>query len=117
MDEVDAEELRDRLGQLPLLDVRNAAEYAGTAGYPCDKRQGHIPTARHVELGDLMDAAGPEEVRALVGEPEGAEVVAYCHSGGRSAIAVQILRGAGYQARNYAGSWHDWSSRAELPVE
>jgi thiosulfate/3-mercaptopyruvate sulfurtransferase len=117
MDDVTADELKERLGQVVLLDVRNETEYIGTAGYPCDARQGHIPTARHLPLDRLMEAGGPEEIRALVGEPEGAEVIAYCHSGGRSAMAVQVLRGAGYAARNYAGSWHDWSSRAELPVE
>ncbi len=27
------------------------------------------------------------------------------------------LRAAGYDARNYAGSWHEWSRHEELPLE
>jgi thiosulfate/3-mercaptopyruvate sulfurtransferase len=57
----------------------------------------------------------PAEVRALVGDAE--EVVAYCHSGSRSALATLALRAAGYEARNYAGSWHEWSRHPELPLE
>jgi thiosulfate/3-mercaptopyruvate sulfurtransferase len=114
--EIEADELNARLGEVALIDVRNEAEYAGAAGYPCDSRQGHIPTARHLALDDLMLVGSSEELRELVGEPEGAEVVVYCHSGGRSAIAVQILRSAGYQARNYAGSGHEWSRRDDLPA-
>ncbi len=48
--------------------------------------------------------------------PKGAEVIAYCHSGGRSAMAVQALGAAGYVARNYVGSWHEWAASPELPV-
>ena len=59
----------------------------------------------------------PDEIRALVGLPEGAEIVAYCHSGSRSALATLALRSAGYCARNYAGSWHEWSRHVELPIE
>jgi thiosulfate/3-mercaptopyruvate sulfurtransferase len=44
-------------------------------------------------------------------------VVSYCHSGARSAIAAQILRVLGYDARNYVGSWHEWSRHDDLPVE
>ena len=72
--------------------------------------QGHIPGARHLELSELLELA-PDEIRERVGLPEGAELVAYCHSGSRSALAAQILRGAGYDARNYPGSWHEWSRR------
>jgi 3-mercaptopyruvate sulfurtransferase SseA len=27
------------------------------------------------------------------------------------------LRHAGYRARNYAGSWHEWSRHDDLPLE
>lgn len=113
------EELRLRLGDpgLALLDVRTEAEFSGRAGYPCDGRQGHIPGARHVALDLLLACRTADEVRELVELPAGTEVVAYCHSGSRSGVAVQVLRAAGYEARNYAGSWHEWSSDPGLPAE
>ena len=84
-------------------------------GYPCDHRQGHVPGARNVDLQQLIEAADAAAIRALVAAPEGAEVIAYCHSGGRSAMAAQLLRVAGYEARNYVGSWHEWSADPRLP--
>jgi thiosulfate/3-mercaptopyruvate sulfurtransferase len=117
------EELARRLEdpELTILDVRRADEFSGKGGYPCDPRQGHIPGARHLEAGELFAAPGmprpPEEIRALVGLSEGAEIVAYCHSGSRSALAAMALRSAGYRARNYTGSWHEWSRHDELPLE
>lgn len=116
--DVTRDELVGRLGEpgLALLDVRTPEEYTGEAGYPSDPRQGHIPGARNVELAALL-GTGPEGVRELVGAPEGAEVIAYCHSGSRSAVAVQLLRAAGYEARNYAGSWAEWSRDPALPAE
>jgi thiosulfate/3-mercaptopyruvate sulfurtransferase len=116
-------ELARRLGdpQLTILDVRRPGEYRGKEGSACDPRQGHIPGARNVEVGELFVGPGQplpaEQVRALVGLPEGAEIVAYCHSGSRSALATLALRAAGYRARNYAGSWHEWSRHKELPIE
>jgi thiosulfate/3-mercaptopyruvate sulfurtransferase len=117
------EELRDRLGEdgLTLVDVRSEEEFRGRGGYPCDPRQGHIPGARHLEVERLFAAPGrPQEawaVRELTGLPEGAEIVAYCHSGSRSAVGALALRAAGYDARNYSGSWHEWSRHEDLPIE
>jgi thiosulfate/3-mercaptopyruvate sulfurtransferase len=117
------QEISSRLGDpsLTVLDVRTPDEYSGRRGNQCDPRQGHIPGARNLEVGDLFEAPGrpapPERIRELVGLPEGAEIVAYCHSGSRSALATLALRSAGYDARNYAGSWHEWSRHDELPLE
>jgi thiosulfate/3-mercaptopyruvate sulfurtransferase len=110
--EVTREDLVGRLGEVPLLDVRTPEEFSGEAGYPCDPRQGHIPGARHLELRELLTRSS-DEIRELVGLPEGAEIIAYCHSGSRSAMAVEALRAAGYEARNYAGSWHEWSREGD----
>ena len=116
--DVTVTELAARLDdpQLTILDVRTEPEFTGTGGYPCDARQGHLPGARHVPLHDLL-LASTDGVRDLVGAAPGSEVVAYCHSGQRSATAVEILAAAGYRARNYRGSWHEWSHDASLPAE
>ena len=119
MSDVTLTELVERLGDpgLVLLDVRRADEFAGEVVAPCDPRPGRIPGARHLDVARLFEAYSLEAVRDLVGAEEGAEVIAYCHSGTRSAMAVQILAAAGYDARNYVGSWHEWSRNAELPAE
>ena len=92
------------------------AEWSGTA-----PRQGHIPKARHLEVDRLFAGPGrpvsPELIVKLTGLPPDAEIVCYCHSGARSALAVLALRAAGYNVRNYTGSWHEWSRHSDLPLE
>jgi thiosulfate/3-mercaptopyruvate sulfurtransferase len=116
--DVTRDELAGRLGdpELVLLDVRTPEEYTGERGAPCDPRQGHIPGARNIDVAELMELSA-EELRERIAAPEGAEVIAYCHSGGRSAIACSLLRAVGYDARNYVGSWHEWSRDESLPAE
>ena len=89
---------------------------AGARGAPCDPRQGHIPGARLLELSELLGLS-PQQLQAAVGVPPGVEVIAYCHSGSRSQVAVAALRSAGYEARNYVASWHAWSRDESLPAE
>jgi thiosulfate/3-mercaptopyruvate sulfurtransferase len=114
--EIAIEELAARLGEIAIVDVRTPHEFDGTLGQPCDPRQGHIPGARNVDVYQLMQL-DPAQIEAAVGIEAGSEVVAYCHSGSRSAIAAQMLRALGYDARNYVGSWHEWSRHDDLPLE
>lgn len=113
--EIAFDELVRRREELTLVDVRAPEEYEGVLGAPCDPRQGHIPGAVHLRLEELvgLDAVA---VSVRLGLAPGEEVVAYCHSGARSGIAVEILARLGYTARNYRGSWHEWS-RSEQPAE
>jgi thiosulfate/3-mercaptopyruvate sulfurtransferase len=114
--DIELDELRNRLGAVAIVDVRSAFEFDGSTGYPCDPRQGHIPGAIHLDVSRLVDLPA-EQIQGALGVDSGAEVIVYCHSGGRSAVAAQMLRGLGYDARNYPGSWHEWSRHDELPVE
>lgn len=116
MTDIDVTELAARLGEVRLVDVRSASEYDGSLGKSCDPRQGHIPGARNLDVTRLMQLEASEIAEELSLEP-GVEIVAYCHSGSRSAVATQILRSLGYDARNYLGSWHEWSRHDELPLE
>jgi thiosulfate/3-mercaptopyruvate sulfurtransferase len=114
---VTVEELARRLDEpdLVLIDVRSSVEFSGESGYPCDPRQGHLPGARNVPL-DVVFSVPGDELEGVIGAPKGAEVIVYCHSGSRSSIAATALLRAGYRARNYVGSWHEWSRREDLPA-
>jgi thiosulfate/3-mercaptopyruvate sulfurtransferase len=115
MTEITIEELSGRLGEVLVLDVRTPQEYDGTGGQPCDPRQGHLPGARNLDVYRLLELT-PEQLAHELSAGDGVEIVAYCHSGSRSGLAVQALRAHGYDARNYVGSWHEWS-RTDLPLE
>jgi thiosulfate/3-mercaptopyruvate sulfurtransferase len=118
VEDVTLEELRRRLESpgVALVDVRTRAEFEGKAPAHCDPRHGHIPGAVNVPLERILECRSAEDVRQLIGLPAGSEIVAYCHVGTRSGFAVQVLSGAGYQARNYPGSWHEWSREVEEPT-
>jgi thiosulfate/3-mercaptopyruvate sulfurtransferase len=106
-----------------VIDVRNDLEWAGTDDTPCCKRRGHIPNAIHIEWTKFQENGRfkpPAEILALL-EEHGIntrnEMAAYCHRGARSANTYYALKYAGVPgARNFIGSWHEWSARADLPV-
>lgn len=91
---------RARTGEVTVLDVRPAEEFAA----------GHLPGAVNLPLGELE--------KRLAELPLGQPVVAYCR--GPYCVlaydAVAKLREAGFQARRLEGGLPEWR-RAGLPVE
>jgi molybdopterin/thiamine biosynthesis adenylyltransferase/rhodanese-related sulfurtransferase len=96
IDELGVLEARERLGGAdpPLaIDVREPDEW----------QEGHIPGALHVPRGNLES-----RIEALVPD-KGRELLLYCASGNRSALASRTLAELGYgRVTNLAGGFVDW---------
>ena len=116
MSEISLEDLRERLDEVVVLDVRSRGEFLGEQVAPCDPRAGRIPGSRHLDVQELLSLT-PAQIAERIGPPGQDELVAYCHSGSRSQLAAEILRSLGYRALNYRGSWHEWSRDDSLPAE
>lgn len=85
-------------GDVQLIDVRA----------PHEHEAGHIAGGRLIELGELASQAQTIE--------RDRPVILYCRSGGRSAMATEALRQAGYDAHNMLGGMLEWQA-AGLPME
>jgi len=98
---VDAAEAFARLqrGEITVLDVRGASEYAS----------GHVPGAVHIPLGDL-----PARATEL---PRDRPVALYCGGGTRARIGASVLRRAGFERLLDQGGGFPGHAAAGLPVE
>lgn len=112
-------------GTLAVLDVRSKGEFTGTESRQCCVRPGRIPGSVWLEWTELLDrqlhfkeARSANAMLSRLGLSREKEVVTYCHRGARAASAYYALRNLGYEkVRNYIGSWHEWSSRVDLPAQ
>ncbi|MFJ8622166.1 rhodanese-like domain-containing protein [Kitasatospora sp. NPDC093550] len=92
------EQLRPRLGQLTLIDVRSPGEYAA----------GHIPGAVNIPL-DQLDRALP----TLRGVAEQNELAVVCAAGPRAENACRQLAAAGIPTLTLTGGTHAWSGAGQ----
>ncbi|WP_125130427.1 sulfurtransferase [Microbacterium sp. 10M-3C3] len=124
-------------GHLPVLDIDDAAELAGSGilldvraeeryrgdAEPIDPRAGHIPGAVNLPTTGNVDADGrfldPDALRArfaAAGVQPDATVGVYCGSGVTASHAALALVLAGYRPHLYPGSWSQWSNHPDRPV-
>jgi thiosulfate/3-mercaptopyruvate sulfurtransferase len=93
---------------------------------PLDTTAGHIPGAKNHFFQWNVDEQGvfrtPEELRAkisaTVGDVPADQIVCYCGSGVTACHNLLAFEHAGLTgAKLYAGSWSEWSSDPNRPIE
>jgi thiosulfate/3-mercaptopyruvate sulfurtransferase len=87
-------------------------------------KSGHIPGARSLPFGEVLDnqkMRAPDDLRARfaqAGIDGGTPVITSCGSGVTAAVLSLAMVVAGLpEAPIYDGSWSEWGSRDDTPVE
>jgi thiosulfate/3-mercaptopyruvate sulfurtransferase len=107
---------------MDIIDARSARFYKGEpAGM---SRGGHIPGAKNIAFTDVIDSTNKflsyDDLKTIfdkAGIRSGSKVITYCHIGQQASLLYFVARYLGHDASLYDGSFEDWSSREDLPVE
>jgi len=113
------------------LDVRDRDEWIGLSSSPYNPdfcpRKGRIPNAVWLEWHRLMNSdseiptfRSPAEIQEIcqsIGITSESIVYIYCFKGSRAANTLIALKQAGISAKNYFGSWNEWSRDFSLPID
>ena len=110
-----------------VLDARDEGQYTGAVARG-EGRAGHVPGARHLHSDSLFDPENgtflPDEElsaklrEAGVPEDRDASLISYCNGGVAATVPLFALHRLGYKnLANYDGSWNEWGTREDLPIE
>jgi thiosulfate/3-mercaptopyruvate sulfurtransferase len=104
-----------------ILDTRAPEAFFGEAAQP---RTGHIPGAVNLNSASLIDSKGMfleteklKEIFTSAGLKAGTDLTLYCYIGQSTCIVYTAARLLGYPAHVYDGSFEEWSSIDDLPLE
>jgi thiosulfate/3-mercaptopyruvate sulfurtransferase len=120
---VDAEYIRKNLNNpnVVLIDARAADRFRGE-NETLDPKAGHIPGAISKPFAENLNGKkfkSSDELKERFADlPKDKEIIVYCGSGVSANHNLIALEEAGIKgAKLYAGSWSDWVSYEENPVE
>jgi thiosulfate/3-mercaptopyruvate sulfurtransferase len=119
---VPMEGVRTRPKELIVVDARSAERFAGQPS-PLDPKPGHIPGAVSRAWQESLRPDGSwrspaEQAARFAGLPEPTRLIHSCGSGVTACANLLAMEIAGLKgARLYPGSWGDWCSYDENPVE
>ncbi|HYF91054.1 MAG TPA: sulfurtransferase [Symbiobacteriaceae bacterium] len=105
-----------------VIDARSASRYAGNPD-PLDAKPGHIPGAINRFWGDNLNPDGTWKSLAELsarfrGLPDGKRLIHACGSGVTACANLVAMVTLGLDpGRLYVGSWSDWCTYDENPIE
>ncbi|BDB00715.1 sulfurtransferase [Clostridium botulinum] len=105
---------------LILVDSRTNIRYKGIEE-PIDKRAGHIPGAKNVYWKDMLKEDGAVDENKVrenfLPLKDYSNIAVYCGSGIDATFNFLLLDEVGIKARVYAGSWSDWITYKDNPID
>ncbi|MBD5640337.1 sulfurtransferase [Clostridium botulinum] len=104
---------------LILVDSRTNIRYEGIEE-PIDKKAGHIPGAKNIYWKDMLKEDGAVDENKMrenfLPLKDYTNIAVYCGSGIDATFNFLLLDEVGIKARVYGGSWSDWITYEENPI-